>query len=149
MRACASSYWRQTMISPRRLARAGVGLPGFAASIGSYTVEKVEGDLVFLGLMAMMDPPRPEVTQAVQVCRSGYPHGHDHRRLWPYGRIYGAPYRHAGIPAGAHRHRRRAGCDERGGIERLDHEEVVYARMAPEHKLKLVDAFQKEARWWR
>ncbi len=35
---------------------------------GSYTVEGVETDLTFLGLMAMQDPPRPEVAQAVQTC---------------------------------------------------------------------------------
>ncbi len=34
-----------------------------------YTVENVERDLTFLGLMAMMDPPRPEVERAIQVCR--------------------------------------------------------------------------------
>ena len=34
-----------------------------------YTAENVERDLTFLGLMAMMDPPRPEVEQAIEVCR--------------------------------------------------------------------------------
>ena len=36
---------------------------------GAYTSEAVEQDLTFLGLMAMMDPPRPEVEQAIQTCR--------------------------------------------------------------------------------
>ena len=36
---------------------------------GAYTSEAVERNLVFLGLMAMMDPPRPQVEQAVRVCR--------------------------------------------------------------------------------
>ena len=36
---------------------------------GSYTAEGVEQDLTFLGLMAMMDPPRPQVEKAVQICR--------------------------------------------------------------------------------
>ena len=31
-----------------------------------YTPEKVEQDLTFLGLLAMMDPPRPEVAAAVK-----------------------------------------------------------------------------------
>jgi len=35
---------------------------------GSYTVESVETGLTFLGLMAMHDPPRPEVHQAVRAC---------------------------------------------------------------------------------
>ena len=37
--------------------------------VGSYTAERVEVNLVFLGLTAMMDPPRPEVTEAVSTCR--------------------------------------------------------------------------------
>jgi len=39
----------------------------------------VEKDLVFLGLVAMIDPPRPEVKLAMQECRSGHPFGDDHR----------------------------------------------------------------------
>jgi len=38
------------------------------ADIKEYTVESVEKDLTFLGLLAMMDPPRPEVTSAVEEC---------------------------------------------------------------------------------
>ena len=30
--------------------------------------EEIEQDLTFVGLMAMMDPPRPEVAEAVQRC---------------------------------------------------------------------------------
>ena len=36
---------------------------------GAYTPESIERELTFLGLMAMMDPPRPEVEQAIAVCR--------------------------------------------------------------------------------
>ena len=36
---------------------------------GSYSVERIEQDLTFLGLMAMMDPPRPEVAEAMQAFR--------------------------------------------------------------------------------
>ena len=35
---------------------------------GAYTAESIERELTFLGLMAMMDPPRPEVERAVAVC---------------------------------------------------------------------------------
>ncbi|MCL4460058.1 MAG: cation-transporting P-type ATPase [Chloroflexi bacterium] len=32
------------------------------------SVEQVERELVFIGLMAMMDPPRPEVAEAIKLC---------------------------------------------------------------------------------
>ncbi len=49
-----------------------------------YAVERIEKDLTFLGLMAMMDPPRPEVARAVKNPPPGwYSDRDDHRRLWP------------------------------------------------------------------
>ena len=36
---------------------------------GAYTAESIEQDLTFLGLMAMMDPPSPQVEKAVRTCR--------------------------------------------------------------------------------
>ena len=34
-----------------------------------FSVETIEHDLIFLGLEGMMDPPRPEVKKAVEVCK--------------------------------------------------------------------------------
>lgn len=34
-----------------------------------YTLEEAESNLVFVGFMAMMDPPRAEVAQAVKTCQ--------------------------------------------------------------------------------
>ena len=39
-------------------------------SIREYTAENVERNLTFLGLVAMQDPPRAEVKEAVKLCRS-------------------------------------------------------------------------------
>ena len=44
--------------------------PALPASIREYTPEIVEQQLTFLGLVAMQDPPRAEVRDAVAVCRA-------------------------------------------------------------------------------
>jgi Ca2+-transporting ATPase len=113
--------------------------------VGSYTAERIEVNLVFLGLTAMMDPPRPEVMEAVKTCqRAGV-------RMTmitgDYGLTAESLARRIGmlttpnplILTGAE-------------LEQLDdielqgllNKEVIYARMAPEHKLRLVAAFQAE-----
>ena len=56
-------YARQAL---RVLALARRDLP---PKSGSYTVEGVEQNLTFLGLAAMMDPPRPEVARAIAAFR--------------------------------------------------------------------------------
>ncbi|MBI5953893.1 MAG: cation-transporting P-type ATPase [Chloroflexi bacterium] len=111
---------------------------------GSYTAENVEHDLVFLGLMAMMDPPRPQVEQAVRICREA------NIRIvmitGDYGLTAESLARRVGmlttpntvILTGAE-------LDELSDValqELLD-KEVLFARMAPEHKMRLVSAFQQ------
>ena len=72
----------------RVLAVASRPLPAAARSesksCSEFTPESIESDLTFLGLMAMMDPPRPEVAEAVQiVSQRRHSHHYDNRRLWP------------------------------------------------------------------
>jgi magnesium-transporting ATPase (P-type) len=110
---------------------------------GAYTVEGIEHELTFLGLMAMMDPPRPEVAQAMQTfLQAGI------RMVMitgDYGLTAESFARRVGmlgtpnptILTGAD-------LDAMNDVELqafLD-KEVIYARMAPEHKLRLVSAFQ-------
>jgi Ca2+-transporting ATPase len=111
--------------------------------VGSYAVERVEANLVFLGLTAMMDPPRPEVTEAVSTCRKA-----GVRMVMitgDYGLTAESLARRIGmlttmsplILTGAE-------LEQLNEIElqgMLD-KEVIFARMAPEHKLRLVAAFQ-------
>ena len=35
-----------------------------------YDVDKIESGLIFLGLIGIMDPPRPEVKQAIEICQN-------------------------------------------------------------------------------
>jgi potassium/sodium efflux P-type ATPase len=111
---------------------------------GAYTAESVEQKLTFLGLMAMMDPPRPQVEKAVQTCREA------NIRIvmitGDYGLTAESLARRVGllttkdsiILTGAE-------LDELSDValqELLD-KEVLFARMAPEHKMRLVSAFQQ------
>ena len=110
---------------------------------GSFTVEGVETDLTFLGLMAMQDPPRPDVSQAVQTClQAGI------RMVMvtgDYGLTAESLARRVGmlttpnplILTGAEVDE----MDDTALQETLEHE-TIFARMAPEHKLRLVAALQ-------
>ena len=111
---------------------------------GIYSAESVEQDLVFLGLMAMMDPPRPQVEKAFQICRQA-----SIRIVMitgDYGLTAESLARRVGmlttpnpiILTGAE-------LDELSDIalQELLSKEVLFARMAPEHKMRLVSAFQQ------
>jgi magnesium-transporting ATPase (P-type) len=126
----------------RVLAFARRGLPPRTGA--AYTPESVERDLTFLGLMAMMDPPRPQVEKAVQICREA------NIRIvmitGDYGLTAESLARRVGmlvtpnptILTGAE-------LDELSddALRELLGKEVLFARMAPEHKMRLVSAFQQ------
>jgi Ca2+-transporting ATPase len=111
--------------------------------LGSYAAESVEKDLVFLGLMAMMDPPRKEVAEAVEKCK-----GAGIRVVMitgDYGLTAESIARRIGIFRSG-RPRLISGPD----LDAMDDdtlraalgEEVLFARVAPEHKLRVVSTLQ-------
>ncbi len=110
---------------------------------GAYTPEKVEQDLTFLGLAAMMDPPRPEVAEAVKTCRQA-----GIRMVMitgDYGLTAESVARRVGMLTT--RSPRILTGAEVDAISDADLQaaldaEVIFARMAPDHKLRLVAAFQ-------
>lgn len=110
---------------------------------GAYTPEQVERDLTFLGLMAMMDPPRPEVERAVRICRQA-----GVRIVMitgDYGLTAESIARRVGMIASAHP-LILTGAELDGmndaALEQALGQEVIFARMAPDHKLRLVAGFQ-------
>jgi Ca2+-transporting ATPase len=109
----------------------------------AYTPNWVERDLTFLGLMAMLDPPRPEVSEAVQILRRAGIHmvmitGDYGLTAESLGRRIGLiKSENALIVTGAELDE----LDEPSLAALLD-KEVIFARMDPEHKLRLVSAFQ-------
>ena len=112
--------------------------------IVDYRPEIVEQDLCFLGLMAMMDPPRDEVAQAVEKCH------HAGIRIimitGDYGLTAESIARRIGIIR-AQQPRIISGND----LDAMDDtllkavlpEEIIIARAAPEHKLRVVTALQE------
>ena len=107
-------------------------------------VETIERDLTFLGLVAMMDPPRQEVTEAVQKChRAGI------RIIMitgDYGLTAESIARRIGIIRGS-QPRIVTGADldamDEEALKTALQEEVIFARVAPEHKLRVVSALKE------
>jgi Ca2+-transporting ATPase len=109
-----------------------------------YQEENIEKELVFLGLVAMMDPPRPEVTEAVKKC-----HTAGIRIIMitgDYGLTAESIARRVGIIRGSHP-RIVTGFDlnalDEDGLKDILKDEVIFARVAPEHKLRVVSALQE------
>ncbi len=108
-----------------------------------YAIDALEKDQTFLGMVAMMDPPRPDVAKAVETCH------HAGIRIimitGDYGLTAESIARKIGIISSEHV-RVVTGVD----LERMSEEdlkqafsgEVIFARVAPEHKLRVVSALQ-------
>jgi magnesium-transporting ATPase (P-type) len=127
----------------RVLALACRALPPRTGAGSDYSVESVERELTFLGLAAMMDPPRPEVADAIQRCREA-------GVQWvmitgDYGLTADSLARRIGMLSTANP-RILTGAEleqlSDAQLQLILKQEVIFARMAPEHKLRLVAAFQ-------
>ncbi|MFD6138359.1 cation-translocating P-type ATPase [Promicromonospora sp. NPDC060271] len=131
-------------LSDRAYRTLGVAYRRVAEGLGPERLEEHESDLVYLGVVGIIDPPRPEVTTAV------------------------AEARRAGIrvmmitgdhPVTAIRIATDLGIVERGaravtgteldgldgpGLREATRTVSVYARVAPQNKLQIVDALQAD-----
>ena len=127
----------------RTLAVAGRWLSADAADAHATSPDdRVERDLVFVGLIGMIDPPRPEAAEAVRRARAA-----GIRPLMITGdhpRTASVIARELGIADddGAVTGRQIAGMSD----DQLDDAVTtasVYARVDPEHKLRIVDALRR------
>lgn len=106
--------------------------------------EDVEQGFIFLGIVGMMDPPREEVKQAIELCRQAgikvIMITGDHKlTAIAVARELGILEDGSGlVVTGAELDRM---SDER--LEELVEDIVVYARVTPEHKLRIVRALKK------
>ncbi len=105
----------------------------------NYTVENVEKDLVFVGLMAMMDPPRDEVADAVKQAHTA---GIKIIMITgDYGLTADSIAHKIGIVKGESRIITGADLDSLSDeevAEAIEKQEVIFARVSPEHKMRVV-----------
>jgi Ca2+-transporting ATPase len=137
--------WRRRILAANdSLAKQGMRVLGLALGqppAGS-TPEELERDLVFVGLVGMIDPPRIEAREAVSTCREA-----GIRPVMITGDhplTAEAVARELGLPGGARTltGREIAGMAE-GDLDALAPSVTVYARVSPEHKLRIVEALQR------
>jgi P-type Ca2+ transporter type 2C len=120
----------------------GIGYRALGARPNAYEAGVIERELTFVGLVAMIDPPREEVKTAIEECKTAGIRTvmitGDHRNTAV------AVARELGFfPKGS-----RALTGEE--LDRINDEELgriveeipVYARVAPEHKLRIVRAWR-------
>ncbi len=114
------------------------------AALSAYTPELIEQDMIFIGLVVMADPPRPEVADAVALCRKA-----NIRIIMitgDYGLTAESIAKRIGIVKGEHP-RIISGLDlEKMSDEELKEalkDEVIFARVAPEQKYKVVCSLQE------
>ena len=115
-----------------------------AQSLGKLTEDRAERNLIWLGLVAMMDAARPEVGEAVRRCqRAGIrpvmitgDHPLTARALAVELGLTGEGAR---VFSG-----QEIETMELGALEAVVTETSVYARVSPEHKLRIVRALQAQ-----
>ena len=117
------------------------------ADLTDYAPDTVETDLTFLGLVGMIDPPRPEVSAAVEEALAA-----GIRIIMvtgDYGLTAEAIARRIGIVRGDQSVRVITGVDlEQMSEDDLKAElgkpqDVIFARVAPEHKMEVVSALKE------
>ena len=107
----------------------------------TLAVEEVQADMVFLGLVGIIDPPRPEAIEAIRSCRQAGI------------RVVMITGDHAGTASAIAREMGISGDGRAvtgseleaatdGQLQELVRDTVVFARTSPEHKLRLVTALQ-------
>jgi Ca2+-transporting ATPase len=115
--------------------------------LSGYSSETVEKELVFVGLQGMIDPPRDEVIEAMRHCKEAGIKAvmitGDHKLT-----AIAVAKELGQLPEEGDQTRVLTGIElDRMNAQQLEdviEEVVVYARVSPEHKLRIVDAFKKK-----
>ena len=134
--------WRKRIMDANdELAEDGMRVLGVAMkpAVAPEAGETLEEDLIFLGLVGIIDPPREEVADAVDRCltagiRPVMITGDHPKTALAIARRLGIPG--SGALTGA-----QLEMMDRDALIAVVAEVSVFARVSPEHKLRIVDAF--------
>jgi Ca2+-transporting ATPase len=121
----------------------GVACRTLQSPAQSGAKEIAEQDLTYVGMVGMMDPPRPEAASAVATCKTAG------IRVVMITGDHALTAQAISQQLGIADHGHVVGGAE---LDRLSAEELeakaqtidIYARVSPEHKLKIVDALQRQ-----
>jgi P-type Ca2+ transporter type 2C len=142
----------QILEQNNQLAAGGLRVLGFAYRTWSEippeeAEEASESDLVWLGLVSMLDAPRPEVREAVAKCRQAGIRPimitGDHQ-LTAKAIAYDLGIAHEGDKVLTGRELEKMSPEE---LENHVDQVSVYARVSPEHKLRIVQALQHKGKF--
>ncbi|MGB9862188.1 MAG: calcium-transporting P-type ATPase, PMR1-type [Candidatus Saccharicenans sp.] len=131
-------------LAARALRVLGCAYRKFPALPEKLDASEIEKDLVFVGLLAMIDPPRPEAMEAVAACRRA--------SIKPV--MITGDHKITAVAIARELGMLDEGAEAITGeeLDRLAPEEFeervsriqVYARVSPEHKLRIVRAWKKK-----
>jgi sodium/potassium-transporting ATPase subunit alpha len=107
--------------------------------------EDIEKDMTFLGLIGLQDPPRPEVSGAVRKCHEAGVRivmitGDGSRTALALAKQIGLVRDTPVIVEGAEFNR----MGDRELMERLSAPEIIFARMTPKHKMRVVSVLKEQ-----
>jgi len=109
-----------------------------------YTPENVENNLIFVGLMGMLDPPREEAVSAVQKCKKA---GIKVVMITGDNEFTAkAIAKELGLLEGDGKTLTGAELENMSDaqLDKIVQEVTVYARVSPEHKLRIVNSLKKK-----
>ncbi|MBX7221992.1 MAG: cation-translocating P-type ATPase [Blastocatellia bacterium] len=149
-RPLSAARRREILASVEQLAREALRTIGLAcrslprATVSDPTDEGLEQEFVFLGIVGMLDPPRPEARESVKLAQAA-----GIRAIMITG---DHPHTAAAIatdlgivkPGGRAVHGVELLQTDDARLQELVNEVSVYARVAPEHKLRIVQALKAQ-----
>lgn len=136
-----SKYWEAQTEGLAKKGKRVLAIAAKETDSGHLEFDEVKGGMVLLGLIGMIDPPRPEAMDAVTACREA---GISVKMITgDHALTAGAIAGQLGIGDGTTvlTGRELEAMDD-VALQRAAQDHDVFARTAPEHKLRLVQALQ-------